>query len=110
MWFYYYIFLLYGNISIYFFVCVSQQMCNNFFLQSRERCDEFLGASLPSHLKGQQKDRMFKGEDGPMWAMSQIGFNDMGVLNSSWSEENSSNCFQEVQNGIGYVDPPEECK
>ncbi|PNF29168.1 hypothetical protein B7P43_G11861 [Cryptotermes secundus] len=46
------------------------------------------------------------GEDGPMWAISHI--NDMGVLNSSWKEEKSSNCFQEVQNGIGYVDPPEE--
>ncbi|PNF20176.1 hypothetical protein B7P43_G17214 [Cryptotermes secundus] len=46
------------------------------------------------------------GEDGLMWEISHV--NDMGVLNSSWKEEKSSNGFQEVQNGVDYVDPPEE--
>ncbi|XP_023720630.1 uncharacterized protein LOC111871631 isoform X3 [Cryptotermes secundus] len=74
--------------------------------KSREICDKFPGALLPSRcLKRQQKDKML-GEDGLMWEISHV--NDMGVLNSSWKEEKSSNGFQEVQNGVDYVDPPEE--
>ena len=79
-----------------------------FFFQSRERSDKFPGVLLPSRcLKRQQKEKML-GEDVPMWAIHHV--NDMGVLNSSWKEEKSSNFFQEVQNGVGYVDPPKECK
>lgn len=75
-------------------------------------CNKSLGSLLPSPFV-KLKDKISLRMDIPAGATSQFplrGINDKGVLNSSWTEDKSSDFFLAMPNGIGYVDLPEECK
>jgi hypothetical protein len=59
------------------------------------------------------KDKMLRRKDCPIWAIAQVPQKEtssLGILDSSWKEKKSSDYFQTVPSGMGYLDPLEECK